>query len=173
MNGYKEFMCLFGDITILDIGQFLLAVGFVVVICVKISKFLIELHDANQLRDEKLEKAYEAAMRLHGYRQQSIGIQSDFITKIEGLYERQDEIIQHIEKMEEDNRKREVNKLRGKLIQYYRYYTNPERNPLGCWSRMESESFWALYSDYENLGGNDYIHSVVQPAMNELEIIDN
>ncbi len=173
MNGYKEFIQLFGNITILDVGQFLLAVGFVVVICVKVSKFLIELHDASQLRDEKIEKAYEAAMSLPGYRKQSLEIQEDFIAKFDGLYERQDVIIEHIEKMEEDNRKREVNKLRGKLIQYYRFYTNPERNPSGCWSRMESESFWALYSDYENLGGNDYIHSVVQPAMNELDVIDN
>jgi hypothetical protein len=36
---------------------------------------------------------------------------------------------------------------------------------------MEHHSFFKLVEDYEDLGGNDYVHSVVLPAMNELEVI--
>ena len=75
--------------------------------------------------------------------------------------------------MEEDSRKREVNKIRGKLIQSYHYYTNPDRNPSKSWTRMEAEAFWATFADYEELGGNGYVHSVIQPTMEALEIIEN
>lgn len=33
---------------------------------------------------------------------------------------------------------------------------------------MEAEAFWGLFRDYEEAGGNGYMHSVVQPAMTEL-----
>ncbi len=57
MNGYKEFMCLFGDVTILDFGQFLLAVGFVIVVGIKISKFLIDFHDTDVSLSSRTSKA--------------------------------------------------------------------------------------------------------------------
>jgi hypothetical protein len=37
---------------------------------------------------------------------------------------------------------------------------------------MESEAFWNMFHDYESLGGNGYIHSVVQPAMEGLTVLD-
>lgn len=37
---------------------------------------------------------------------------------------------------------------------------------------MEAEAFWATFRDYESLGGNGYIHSVVQPAMNLLQVVE-
>jgi hypothetical protein len=36
---------------------------------------------------------------------------------------------------------------------------------------MEHHSFFKLVEDYESLGGNDYVHKTVLPAMNELDII--
>jgi hypothetical protein len=36
---------------------------------------------------------------------------------------------------------------------------------------MEHHSFFHLLKDYENLGGNDYVHDVVLPAMNRLHVI--
>ena len=36
---------------------------------------------------------------------------------------------------------------------------------------MEADVFWATFADYENLGGNGFMHSDVQPAMNALEIV--
>ena len=40
-----------------------------------------------------------------------------------------------------------------------------------AWSEMEHHSFFELVHDYEELGGNDYVHSVVIPEMNKLHII--
>lgn len=36
---------------------------------------------------------------------------------------------------------------------------------------MEHHSFFKLVGDYEDLGGNDYVHHTILPAMNELDII--
>lgn len=36
---------------------------------------------------------------------------------------------------------------------------------------MEHHSFFKLVGDYEDLGGNDYVHNTILPAMNELDVI--
>jgi hypothetical protein len=36
---------------------------------------------------------------------------------------------------------------------------------------MEAHSFFELVKDYESLGGNDYVHNTILPAMNELDIV--
>ena len=35
---------------------------------------------------------------------------------------------------------------------------------------MEAEAFWGLFRDYEEAGGDGYMHTVVQPAMEKLRI---
>ena len=65
-----------------------------------------------------------------------------------------------------------MHKLRDLLIKAYNYYADTEKNPSGAWTRMEAESFWDLFYDYEAKGGDGYIHSTVQPAMERLRIIE-
>jgi hypothetical protein len=36
---------------------------------------------------------------------------------------------------------------------------------------MEHHAFFELVRDYEDLGGNDYVHSTVLPEMNMLEVV--
>lgn len=36
---------------------------------------------------------------------------------------------------------------------------------------MERHSFYELVKDYESLGGNDYVHQVILPAMTRLSVI--
>ena len=40
-----------------------------------------------------------------------------------------------------------------------------------AWTDMEKHSFDELVKDYESLGGNDYVHSVVLPDMMRLRVI--
>lgn len=63
---------------------------------------------------------------------------------------------------------REKNRIRAVLISEYNLFTNPKKNPTLSWSEMEHDAFFKQVSDYEELGGNDYIHSEVLPAMNKL-----
>ena len=67
--------------------------------------------------------------------------------------------------------KREKNAIRAKLISEYRLFTDESKNPMLAWSEMEHHAFFELVKDYEDLHGNDYIHSTVIPAMNKLDIV--
>ena len=66
---------------------------------------------------------------------------------------------------------REKNSLRAKILAEYRLYTDKRKNPKLAWTEMEHHSFFKLVEDYEDLGGNDYVHSEVLPAMNKLDVI--
>ncbi len=67
--------------------------------------------------------------------------------------------------------RREKNSLRSKILNEYRLLTDSYKNPMQAWSEMEHHSFFKLVEDYEDLGGNDYVHNTIVPAMNELDII--
>jgi hypothetical protein len=68
-------------------------------------------------------------------------------------------------------KKSEQDKLRIQLMNQYHLFADPARNPKLAWSEMEYHAFNQLLADYEKLGGNDYVHGTVLPAMNELEIV--
>lgn len=85
--------------------------------------------------------------------------------------EKQNEIIEQIENLSERNRKYELSSSRTKLMQAWRYYANKDINPQLAWTEMEAHAFWEQFSSYEDNGGNDYMHSVVQPDMNRLSVI--
>ena len=67
--------------------------------------------------------------------------------------------------------KREKNALRAKILSEYRLFTDENKNPMLAWSEMEHHAFFELVHDYEELNGNDYVHSTVIPAVNELDVI--
>ena len=37
---------------------------------------------------------------------------------------------------------------------------------------MEAEAFWELFREYEEAGGDGYMHTEVQPAMERLLIVE-
>lgn len=82
-----------------------------------------------------------------------------------------DKVAEEVVKLKEDNASCKVNELRDRLMQSYRYYTSPKSNPSGAWNEMEADTFWRLFSDYEKRGGDGYMHSTVQPAMNALTVV--
>lgn len=61
----------------------------------------------------------------------------------------------------------EMAKLKDTIIIYYKKYKD-----LGEWSALEKDAFWDLFKSYESHGGNGFIHSVVEPVMRELNIVD-
>ena len=63
------------------------------------------------------------------------------------------------------------NALREKILNEYRLMTSDQLNPSKCWSEMEHHAFFELVRDYEDLGGNDYVHTIVIPEVNELMVI--
>lgn len=112
------------------------------------------------------------------YRQQSRNIQEELkltdqkilelCEKIQAGVDRNQQILDtRLDRLE----KRERNSLRAKILNEHRLFADPNKNPLRAWSEMEHHSFFQLVKDYEELGGNDYVHSDVLPEMNRLNVI--
>lgn len=160
MIGYEEFKEVFGDLAVLDVIQFIMAVGFFVFVYIKWSRWNGERINRRKAIDEALNLPDE----YQGDKHKNKKVHDELKTAIEDLSNR-------LAKIEEDIRKRDCNQLRNTLLQYYHHYTSLETNPSRSWTEMEHEAFMLLFKDYEETGGNGYMHSVVLPAMEELTII--
>jgi mRNA-degrading endonuclease RelE of RelBE toxin-antitoxin system len=137
-----------------------------------------QLKQENHARDVKIAALENAVNALPGYRAQSLSIQAQLQNtdkEILGMCsaikdsvkENQDILNYRLDRLE----KREKNTYRAKILDEYRLFTDERKNPMRAWSEMEHHAFFELVKDYEDLGGNDYVHSTVLPAMNELEVI--
>ena len=139
--------------------------------------------------DKRLKKVEVVVDQLPTYRQQSLQIQQDLMrgqqeVKAE-LQAEQSEIVKLCKTMNKSlteltiefkeaqaqTNEREKNDLRQKLIREFKIFTDPRKNPMMAWSDMEQKAFMSQVRDYEALGGNDYIHKTVLPAMHMLEIV--
>lgn len=170
---WQSFIDAFGNITVLDVAIFIAAIVFLILCYRKVKDYLIAKHDADKLRDEQLQEALTAVRKYPEYRKQSIQIQHELEDENCAVRKDIQALTKRIEKMEEDTKRRERNKIRDRLLQNYRYYTNTETNPTQSWTRMEADAFWELFKEYEENGGDGYMHSEVQPAMNKLTIIEH
>lgn len=163
MTGLNQFLDLFGQVTLSTVIGLVLAGVFLYMIYKKVREYFICRYEEDKKRDEQLNEALTAVHQLPVI-QKKLEEQMDSIAKAQERSE------QRLQQIEEDNKRRARNQLRDRLLQCYRYYTNSATNPSKSWTRMEAEAFWELFHDYESDGGNGYMHSVVQPTMEELFI---
>ena len=137
-----------------------------------------QLKEENRTRDAKIAALEAAVSALPTYRAQSLSIQEQLkesdkeilaaCTAIkQGVADNQHVLNDRLDRLE----KREKNAIRAKLLDEYRLFTDESKNPMLAWSEMEHHAFFELLKDYEDLNGNDYVHSTVVPAMNELSVI--
>ena len=178
--GLEQFLSVFGNITVGTVVIFIIAIIFLILVYKKVKKYFVDRYKAEKGRDEKINEALEEVRKYPQYREKSRQIQNELWNEINELktsqtvlVETQTEMNNTLNEMIEKQERRERNKLRDKLLQSYRYYTDIEKNPSQSWTKMESEAFWELFGDYEDMNGDGYIHSVVQPAMNSLKIVEN
>ena len=124
--------------------------------------------------ENRIETVEEAVSHYPEYRAQSLKIQRELQCKDESILsvcEKIEKIGQKLDDRLIELERREKNSLRAKILNEYRLYTNERKNPMKAWTEMEHHSFFKLVEDYESLGGNDYVHGTILPAMNELDII--
>lgn len=141
-----------------------------------------KLEECNN-RIAALERHHKEDMELNHtnqtkYRQQSIDKQNQIDKKFSCI---QDDIVELKDDIKnltalinnhyEDTKRLKRNELREKLLSSFRHYTSLELNPKQEWNEMEAEAFWHLFSDYEKLNGNGYMHSTVKPAMEKLTVV--
>ena len=124
--------------------------------------------------ENRIETVEEAVSHYPEYRAQSLKIQRELQCKDESILsvcEKIEKIGQKLDDRLIELERREKNSLRAKILNEYRLYTNERKNPMKAWTEMEHHSFFKLVEDYESLGGNDYVHGTILPAMNELDVI--
>lgn len=186
MTGFEEFLTLFGGITVSQIVVFVFAVIFLFSVYKEIKKYVnVKIKEQQTKTEEdknnkkKLEEAWAATQKYPEYRKKSLEIQELLEGEIqevknteETVTEELRKLSERLENMEKDTKRRERNRLRDLLLNHYRHYTNKELNPSQSWTSMEAETFWALFGDYEDAGGNGYMHTVVQPEMERLMVVN-
>lgn len=179
MKYLDQFLAVFGDITLGQLMTLLLAIFFLYAIYKELKKYNDENIAAKQARAEeekaqkkKVDEAWEITQKYPTYHQESIQIRNNLETEIQELRDDFKAIMKRLEEIEEQNKKRECSKLRDMLLQNYRYYTSEQQNPSQSWSKMESEAFWELFREYEAAGGDGYMHTEVQPAMERLLVVE-
>lgn len=161
----------FGELTVASVVLCAAAMIYMRRLYKKWKKEVIAQHDTEQVRDKKIQTCLDQIGLYPKWREQSIAIQKNFTEAINGLKEVQEKNIERLEEIEAANRKRKRNELRERLLQSYHYYGSKDKNPMQAWSEMEADSFWKVFKDYEELDGDGYAHSEIQPAMNDLEKI--
>ena len=179
MSGIDEFNALFGNITLSQLVMALSAMGFAIAASRNLKTYLDKRYadkqakdEAEKSRNEQIKEALEAVSHYPEYREQSKKIQQELKTELGKIRESLQDLSTRVDTMEKGRKEEDLHKLRDLLIKAYNYYADPEKNPSGAWTRMEAESFWDLFYDYEAKGGDGHIHSTVQPAMERLRIIE-
>ena len=172
MQGYNEFMSLFGNVTVADVGVLALAGIFFYKGYKKWSDHLYQKRKVEEKRDKDLNEALTQVRKYPEYRKQSLQIQAELEKKNADLGKAIDSINHKLDEMEEATKRRERNKTKDRLWQLYYHYTDLNVNPTQSWTRAESDVFWDMFRDYELDGGNGDVHHVIQPAMLKLKVID-
>lgn len=166
--GESEFLQVFGDITVSDIMLWVLAIG-VAGPHVK--------NGFNWLRrffkkTENNETALSNAGKLPEWHQQSVDIRAELQRQIKELQEAVNGINERLDKRDKADKEKRLNKTYSQIVQLYQYYTSEERNPMQAWTAMEADVFWKVFRDYEDDGGDGYVHSEIEPAMKQLRTVE-
>lgn len=119
-------------------------------------------------RQERKESIRMTPDRIYELKQKTANEAVRRVQEIEKGKEKQQE---KLDKIEKENTSRERSKLRDRLLQSHRYFTNPDKNPMQAWSEMEADAFWSMFKEYENANGDGHMHTTVQPEMRALEVI--
>lgn len=100
-----------------------------------------------------------------------MSIQEKLTDRLDNIEQSQKSVIRRLEEIEAERKRQKCNELRDRLLQAYRYYTNQDSNPRQAWSEMEASAFWDIFADYEINGGDGHMHTVVEPTMRALRVI--
>jgi uncharacterized protein (DUF3084 family) len=172
-----EFIQLFGKIPLSTAIVFIVAISFLVVTCSKVYKFIIKTHDSLQEKNQALDDLKKDVRELKEHtasKEQWKELKEKQINLEEILnqiLETQKVLVEKQQTFEEENHSHNVNRLRDRLLQSYRYYTSEVKNPMLAWTEMEKEAFDNLLADYYAQGGNSFVHTKVDPEMASLEVI--
>ena len=166
--GESEFLQVFGDITVSDIMLWVLAIGVAGPHVKNGFNWLRRFF----LKTENNETALSNAGKLPEWHQQSVDIRAELQRQIEGLQKAVDGINERLDKKDKADQEKRLNKTYSQIIQMFQFYTSEERNPMQAWTAMEADAFWKIIRDYEDDGGDGYVHTEIVPPMRQLLTIE-
>lgn len=173
----NEFIQLFGEIPLSTAIVFIVAISFLIATGSKVYKFIVKTHDSLQEKNQALDDLKKDVRELKEHtasKEQWKELKEKQINLEEILnqiLETQKVLVEKQQTFEEENHSHNVNRLRDRLLQSYRYYTSEVKNPMLAWTEMEKEAFDNLLADYYAQGGNSFVHTKVDPEMASLEVI--
>ena len=166
--GESEFLKVFGDMTVSDILIFILAVGYIVP---KLRQLYAWSRKYWQKTEDR-EKAIENAGKLDVIRKQTVQERSRMDERITAIEEKLVTIIERLDKRDKADKEKRLNKTYSQIIQMFQFYTSEERNPMQAWTAMEADAFWKIIRDYEDDGGDGYVHTEIIPPIRQLPTIE-
>ena len=170
MNAIKELTTL--DFSLVFVSVFIILIGIKAIVSLFewfIEKLGLETKGMRKKKEEHnlLIQTSQGLIQLQEKHEESVrqSIRHDEIIKadISSLTDKVNEIADTLSDMQKKDNETKLKELKGSLIRYYHKYKD-----IGEWSKLEKDSFWDLFDDYENRGGDGYIHTIVEPAMREL-----
>ena len=182
MKADEAFLSIFGDLTILHVVEFLFAMYFIIRVSMDAIKYINRKHDEEQQKTEDLAEALAGVRQMPQYRADSVKIRGQLEQKITDVHDEMnskfddvakkfDAVMDRLNAMDAENKKRARNRIREELMQGHRMFTDPIKNPMKAWSSLEHDSWFALYEDYLDCNGNGDMQYRICPEMNNLDII--
>lgn len=170
MNAIKELTTL--DFSLVFVSVFIILIGIKAIVSLFewfIEKLGLETKGMRKRKEEHnlLIQTSQELIQLQEKHEESVrqSIRHDEMIKadISSLTDKVNEIADTLSVMQKKDNETKLKELKGSLIRYYHKYKD-----IGEWSKLEKDAFWDLFDDYENRGGDGYIHTIVEPAMREL-----
>ena len=182
MKADEAFLSIFGNLTILHVVEFLFAMYFIIRVSMDAIKFINKKHDEEQQKSADLAEALAGVRQMPKYRADSIEIRGQLEQKIINVHDEMndkfddvtkkfDAVMDRLNAMDAESKKRARNRIREELMQGHRMFTDPIKNPMKAWSSLEHDSWFARYDDYLDCGGNGDMQYRICPEMNNLDII--
>lgn len=182
MKADEAFINMFGNLTVLHVIEFCFAMYFIIRVSIDAIKFINRKHDEEQQKTADLAEALAGVRQMPQYRADSIKIRGqleqkitdvhdEVNTKFEDVTKKFDAVMDRLDKMDAESKKRARNRIREELMQGHRMFTDPIKNPMRAWSSLEHDSWFALYDDYLDCNGNGDMQYRICPEMNNLDII--
>ena len=182
MKPDEAFINMFGNLTVLHVVEFFFAMYFIIRISIDIIKFINKKHDEEQQKTADLAEALAGVRQMPQYRDDSVKIRGQLEQKITDVHDEMnnkfddvakkfDAVMDRLNAMDAENKKRARNRIREELMQGHRMFTDPAKNPMKAWSSLEHDSWFALYDDYLDCNGNGDMQYRICPEMNNLDII--
>lgn len=182
MKPEEAFINMFGSLTILHVVEFFFAMYFIIRVSIDAIKFINKKHDEEQQKSADLAEALAGVRQMPKYRQDSIEIRGQLEQKIVDVHNevtdkfdevsnKFDAVMDRLNAMDAESKKRARNRIREELMQGYRMFTDPTKNPMKAWTSLEHDSWFAQYDDYLECNGNGDMQYRICPEMNNLNII--